>query len=393
MSKYQKWLDAIANKETRGELGSSSSYALRAMGFKDPDDFLKLVRKAKKQSRRASDKILSFVISERGRVSSATLDNRVNAIKRFLEFYDLKDKISWGKIKVAKPKRRKVAGDRAPTKDEIRALLAECDSRMRFYVLACASSGARRGWCDYASVKDLSPVEHRGDNGMLKLGKLVVYRGEPEEYFSFISPEAWDAWLKYRKDRESVGEELKPDSPLIRDSWEKRFYLREKAEPWKAERIGSKSLGNTLLRLWCKAKAADPNSKGGYRVIKETNGQNNGDSFKAVHGFRKFFETSLIAANLHPKTIEALKGKKDSYNKSSETQLLAEYVKAIPNLTISEAEEVKHEKAKMEEQFLEIFKRLEERLDQIELDRLKEKLLGSNPDLPEVPRSPLPSTP
>ncbi len=337
MARFEEWLEVLANKETSSELSYDGGKACLDMGFSFPDELLDLVEKDPKE---ATNRILKYVISERTRVSSATLDNRINAVKQFLGYYDLRGKVSWGKIKVAKPKRKKVASDRAPTKEEIRALLQECDSRMRFFVLTSASCGARRGWIDYASVKDLSPVKKTVDNVEITFGRLVVYYGEPEEYVTFITPEAWESWLQYREDRERVGEWITNDSPLIRDAWVHRFHLKSKFEPEKAERVGSKTLGNNLLELWQKAKILDKSSSSGYRLVRSSNNGKLGE-FKTVHGFRKFFETQCGAARLSSSNISVLKGTQFSYHKPQEQYLIEEYCKAIPFLTMSKTEEVR----------------------------------------------------
>ena len=337
MARFEDWLEAIANKETSSELKYDARKACQDMGFKHPDDLLDLVEKEPKES---TSRILKYVILERERVSSATLDNRINAVKQFLGYYDLRGIIGWGKIKVAKPKRKKVASDRAPTKEEIRALLQECDSRMKFFVLVSASCGARRGWTDYASIRDLSPVKKIINNVEVEFGRLAVYYGEPEEYVTFITPEAWKSWLQYKADRESIGEVITNNSPLIRDAWVHRFHLKNKFEPEKAERVGSKTLGNNLLELWQKAKIVDESSSSGYRLVRSSNNGKLGE-FKTVHGFRKFFETQCGAARMSSNNISVLKGTQFSYHKPQEPYLIDEYCKAIPFLTMSESEEYK----------------------------------------------------
>ena len=54
-------------------------------------------------------------------------------------------------------------------------------------------------------------------NGKLVEGKLTVYRGEPEEYPTRISLEAYNFWMQNFDERRQAGEDVKPDCPLARD--------------------------------------------------------------------------------------------------------------------------------------------------------------------------------
>ena len=62
------------------------------------------------------------------------------------------------------------------------------------------SSGIRLGAWDFLRVGDIRPIER---DGKVVAAKTLVYSGEDEEYFSFISKEALDAlqsWLRYREE-------------------------------------------------------------------------------------------------------------------------------------------------------------------------------------------------
>jgi hypothetical protein len=46
--------------------------------------------------------------------------------------------------------------------------------------------------------KNITPIKQQGK---IIAAKIVVYQGEPEEYFSFISPEAYQSleeWMEFR---------------------------------------------------------------------------------------------------------------------------------------------------------------------------------------------------
>ena len=63
-----------------------------------------------------------------------------------------------------------------------------------------ASLGIRLGSSDYLRWNDNKPIECQ-----VKIveAKIIVYAGDNEEYFSFITPEAYyelEKWMKYRQE-------------------------------------------------------------------------------------------------------------------------------------------------------------------------------------------------
>ena len=77
-----------------------------------------------------------------------------------------------------------------------------------------ASSGIRLGAWDYLQWENIQPVERQGK---IVAAKIIVYHGDDEEYFSFITPEAsyeLRKWMDYRKD---CGENLQRNSWICED--------------------------------------------------------------------------------------------------------------------------------------------------------------------------------
>ena len=146
-------------------------------------------------------KIVGFLQFQKGRVereeiTAATLYNFVKAIKLFCEMSDIP--ISWKKITRGLPKVRRFADDRAPTLEEIRKMIEYPDRRMKAIVYTMASSGIRLGAWDYLRWKDIVPIEK---DGCTISAKITVYGGTEEEYFSFVTPEAYhelEKWINYR---------------------------------------------------------------------------------------------------------------------------------------------------------------------------------------------------
>jgi integrase len=123
---------------------------------------------------------------ERKEITGATIRNYVKSIKLFCDMNDIL--IPWKKITRGLPRGRKYAEDRAPTIEEIRKIIEYPDRRIKAIVFTMVSSGIRVGAWDYLQWRHISPIER---NGQVVAAKITVYAGSEEEYFSFITAEAY----------------------------------------------------------------------------------------------------------------------------------------------------------------------------------------------------------
>jgi Phage integrase family len=225
------------------------------------------------------------------------------------------------------PKKRRAAIDRPPTVPEIKAILEYPDRRIKFIVLTMCSCGMRiEGW-NYLRWRNIKPIER---NGQIVAAKIVIYEGDAEEYYSFITSEAYFCikdWMDYRKE---AGESISGDSWIVRDLW--NFSVRGSrvcgfaTHPNKLSIKAIKPLINRAL--WAQGlRTKLPEGKRRHE-------------FQEAHSFRKFFETQCTMTGLKREVINKLmnhsNGVLDSYIKPSEDMLLNEYLKAIDYLTINE---------------------------------------------------------
>jgi hypothetical protein len=121
---------------------------------------------------------------EREEITGATLRNFVKAIKIFCEMSDIL--VSWKKISCGLPKIRRYADDQAPTIEEIQKISEYPDRRIKSIVYTMASSGIRLGAWDYIRWKHVEPIKR---DEKVVAAKIVVYPGDDEEYFLFLTPE------------------------------------------------------------------------------------------------------------------------------------------------------------------------------------------------------------
>lgn len=88
---------------------------------------------------------------------------------------------------------------------------------MKVIVSIMISSGIRlAAWGDL-KFKHIQPIER---NGQLIAGKIIVYPGSDEQYYSFITQEAYnnlDEWKDYRKNN---GEIITNESWILRNLWD-----------------------------------------------------------------------------------------------------------------------------------------------------------------------------
>jgi integrase len=268
---------------------------------------------------------------ERKEITGATIRNYVKSIKLFCEMNDIL--IPWKKITRGLPRGRRYAEDRTPTIEEIRKIIEYPDRRIKAIVFTMVSSGIRVGAWDYLQWRHITPIER---NGQVVAAKITVYAGSEEEYFSFITPEAYHElhkWMIYRKES---GEAIDGQSWVMRNIWDtKRGYMKGLVTaPKKLKHSGIKRLMEDAL--WTQ----------GLRKKLEQGKRRH--EFQADHGFRKWLKTHCQLSRMDPINIEELMnhstGISDSYYRPTELHLLEDYLKAVDLLTINEDSNILHKK-------------------------------------------------
>ncbi len=341
---------------------------LRLVG-KTPDEF---VAGVKRHPKRFEEEFVKFI----GRVSKESAPSTTafwrDSLRRFLEINRVKG-VDWDYVNQFLPKVRKSGQDRAPTVEEIRKLVSVADLRMKCVILFLCSSGARIGSAEYLRWGDVLEVEAEDK----KLAKVMIYKGEPEEYAAFVTPECWEYLMRYKEVREKVGEKITPSSPVFIQEVNKRRFSQSQVRP-----VGVKTLKNQLGELM---------NHMGVRSALVERATYTSYEFKQAHGFRKFFKTRMEMSGVKPIITEMLMGHaigvSGSYMKPTHEEMIEEYTKAIDNLTIIEGQREKVDvKTELKTQLLLVAGLKEEEIRKLDLSKtsdeefqqmVRERLLGT----------------
>ena len=255
-------------------------------------------------------------------IQESTIAPSVNPIRKFCRMNRMKG-IDWEYVSETVPPSRKDAKDSTPTLDDIRKLLNLCSLRLKVVILMLLSTGMRLGAFNYLHVGDITEVDV-GDS--YKIGRVVVYKGDREEYVAFCTPECLAAFNEYIEFRRRHGEAVTSQSPAVRDAFDSGGARGAAgqvkwADPYSLERL--------ILRLW-------------YKTGAFTKAVNHRHPWKTAHSLRKAFKTIMEnqggVKSLHVLMLmehsAGVSG--DAYYRPLEKELMADYLKGVPYLCVSE---------------------------------------------------------
>jgi hypothetical protein len=154
---------------------------------------------------------------EKGEITPSTLRNYVKSIKLFCDVRDIA--IPWKKITRGLPRCRQASNDRAPTIEEICKLLHYPDRRIKPILSTMVSSGIRICAWDFLQWKHIEPITDK-TSSEITAAKLLVYAGDIEEYYAFITADGYHSLKEWMDFRASYGEKITGNSWLMRDLWQ-----------------------------------------------------------------------------------------------------------------------------------------------------------------------------
>jgi len=279
----------------------------------------------------AQDNFMKFISFQhqramKGEISETTIPNYYKAAKLFCEMNDLV--LNWKKITRGLPRGRQAANDRAPTMEEIQKLVEYPDRRIKPIVYTMVSSGIRIGAWNHLKWKHVTPITNNNISNEIIAAKLLVYSGDKEEYYTFITPEAYTSLKDWMDFRASYGEKITGESWVMRDIWQTTNIdygakLGLATCPKMLKHSGIKRL---LERALWEQGIRSPLRNGAKR-----------HEWKAAHGFRKFYK-SRAEQVMRPVNVEITMGHdigvSKSYYKPTEKEVMEDYLKAVDSLTI-----------------------------------------------------------
>lgn len=255
-------------------------------------------------------------------IEDSRVANLYKPIRLFCEEIEPPIALNWKKLARRVPKGRRAANDMPPSLQDIRSTLSYSDRRTKPAGLIMVSSGCRIGAFEYLNWGHIEPIK----KSEIVAAKIRIYAGTNEEYFAFITPEAYRAVEEYLNYRESEGEKIKDDSPVMRDLI--RGDRWGKANPAQVTRLKANGVKRLIEDALKTQRVRGKLPEGKRRHV-----------FQANHGFRKFFK-SICERKMKSLHVEILMGHSvglaDNYYRPQEEELLEEYLKAVPELTIFE---------------------------------------------------------
>jgi hypothetical protein len=205
-------------------------------------------------------------------------------------------------------------------------------------------TGIRKGATPDLRVGSLAKtIEYRDREGRQHrfeghhIYKLTVYEGSDSEYVTFLTPAGAKAVDRYIEARTMAGEKVTANSPLIRDAFDS-----VNADQPKPVTLGA--LDMAFARL-TRSVGIMPKEKKEEEGRKKRRRQDRHD-IMLFHGIRKYVNHALVNAgcNMIAKELligHAAPGLEGSYLRPTEGELLTEFVKAIPALSLSQESELR----------------------------------------------------
>jgi site-specific recombinase XerD len=333
---YQTYLDALDNPYTRKNYEIHFSEFRKALKASEScNELLKM------DGRELEDKIVEHIkqMAKAG-ASTSSIRLTLSAVRKFFVENRQESRVNWTWLKGRIPKSNGRIKDRDYTKEELVKMWEQSDIRKKA-ILSLLMTGIRKGAIPDLRVGSLAKtIEYRDREGRQHrfeshyIYKLTVYEGSDSEYVTFLTPAGAKAIDRYIEARTMAGEKVTANSPLIRDA----FDSVNAGQP-KPVTLGALDM---LFGRLTRSVAIRPKKKGEGRKRQDRH------DIMLFHGIRKYVNHALVNAgcNMIAKELligHAAPGLEGSYLRPTEGELLTEFVKAIPALSLSQESELRQQ--------------------------------------------------
>ena len=346
---YHAFLDSIKNSETRRKYNNLLYYFLKIVPNsvyleclgKTPDDdkqetLCKFFVDLSEKNPKLSQNIIAAYVKEIRKkfedesLSPNSFSNYIKPVRRLLDANSIQ--IHWKSLQRLYP-RGSVSQDRAYTREELQKMMdVAIDLTDKVIITLGSSAGFRKEAWDHFVWSDLTFFR---DGDTLQGGAILIYRGDPESYWTHFTPEAAKYLLEYKELWKSqIGRYPRDDEPLLKVT--KTPVVR---------RLTSFGVKKRVERLSRKIGMRSQLLPGKRRY-----------DVPLMHGFRKYFNTMMRRAKVVFADKEDMMGHKVGLEKHYERyneedfERFSEYQKAIPFLTISDTERMKFENQQLQEE-------------------------------------------
>lgn len=179
---------------------------------------------------------------------------------------------------------------------------------------------------NYLKWKHIRPIEN--ERGEVIAAKIIVYADDSDEYYSFITPQAYHALKEWMDFRASYGEKITGESWVMRDIWQttNTSYGAKGSLATYPKKLKSSGIKRLIEHALWEQGLRQPLKKGEKR-----------HEWKAAHGMRKYCKSKAEQV-MKPINVFLIldhdSGISESYYKPLEQEVLQDYLKAVPLLTI-----------------------------------------------------------
>ena len=271
-------------------------------------------------------------------LKTTCFDNYIPPMKKLFDMNDIP--IVWKRVYSIYPENHSDEDTRGYTRDEIKKMIKIANAQDSASILIASSSGIRLGAFDFR-WKHVKPVyEINGEykwedqditesitkDGKVVCGIIVIYSDSEHRQFGFITPEVLEAIESYRITWiQQIGRAPNPEQPFL------------KQEGILVKPLQIKSLWSHIRKVSINAGLRDPLVKGKRR-----------HEIPLMNGFRRYFnktnkesisKDSLLSQLIKKEVMMGHTGLislDKNYFKLHMSELIEEYLNAVPSLTISD---------------------------------------------------------